>query len=59
MPFQKAGEGGLNAAVVRIEMSLFATATIAIQSASLAATYWAPYVQAGVAGLVRMVKCLA
>ena len=33
-------------------MSEFETATIAFQSASLAATYWATYVQAGIAGLV-------
>ena len=39
-------------------MSEFETATIAFQSASLAATYWATYVQAGIAGLVGMVQCL-
>ena len=39
-------------------MSEFETATIAFQSASLAATYWATYVQAGIAGLVGLVQCL-
>ena len=39
-------------------MTEFETATIAFQSASLAATYWATYVQAGIAGLVGLVQCL-
>ena len=39
-------------------MSEFETATIAFHSASLAATYWATYVQAGIAGLVGLVQCL-
>ena len=39
-------------------MSEFETAMIAFQSASLAATYWATYVQAGIAGLVGLVQCL-
>lgn len=36
----------------------FQNATIALQNASRAATYWATYVQAGVAGLVGLVQCL-
>jgi len=39
-------------------MSEFETARIAFQSASLAATYWATYVQAGIVGLVGLVQCL-
>lgn len=39
-------------------MNEFEAATIAFQSASLAATYWATYVQAGIAGLVGLVQCL-
>ena len=36
----------------------FRNATTAFQNASLAATYWATYVQVGVAGLVGLVQCL-
>ncbi len=39
-------------------MNEFEAATIAFQNASLEATYWATYVQAGVAGLVGLVQCL-
>lgn len=39
-------------------MSEFEAATIAFQNASLEATYWATYVQAGIAGLVGLVQCL-
>ena len=39
-------------------MSEFETATLAFQNVSLAATYWATYVQAGGAGLVGLVQCL-
>ena len=38
-------------------MNEFEAATIAFQNASLAATYWATYVQAGIAGLVGLVQC--
>lgn len=39
-------------------MTEFETATLAFQQASLEATYWATYVQAGIAGLVGLVQCL-
>ncbi len=39
-------------------MSEFETATIAFQNASLAATYWSTYIQAGGAGLVGLVQCV-
>ena len=38
-------------------MNEFEAATIAFQNASLAATYWATYVRAGIAGLVGLVQC--